>query len=115
MFDSRPPSPPRVRKGPGERLRAALHELCVGHGTVVSHREKSWASITFAGARHRIELAFEGAEAVAAGEQFIAALSDHEFAIPGQLVAEANVIAVDQRLDPPHMLVTCEILMLEDA
>ena len=67
MFDSRPPTPPRVRKGPGERLRTALAELCEGHGTIITHRDKSWASITFAGARHHIEFAFDGAEAVAAG------------------------------------------------
>ena len=68
-----------------------------GQATIVSHDEKSWASITFAGTRHRLELAFEGAEAVEAGELFIAFLPEHEFAIPGQLVADAAVTAVDHR------------------
>jgi hypothetical protein len=115
MFDSKPPAPPRVRKSTGERLREALVALAGGHGKIAAHREKSWASITFAGARHTLELVFDGASAVEAGEQFIAMLPDHEFAIPGQLVAEANVTAVDHRLQPPRMQITCELLLLEDA
>lgn len=115
MFDSIPPAPPRVRKGASERLREALVALAGGHARIATHREKSWASITFAGARHTLDLTFTGAEAVAAGEAFIAGLSDHEFAIPQQLVAEAYVAAVDHRLDPPHLAVTCEVLMLEEG
>ena len=97
-----------------ERLREALVALGGGHAQIATHREKNWASITFAGSRHTLELVFAGAEAVAAGEAFIAALPEHEFAIPRQLVAEASVVAVDHRLDPPHMAITCELLMLED-
>ena len=115
MFDSKPPAPPRVRKGPRERLRDALSALAGGQAQIASHREKSWASITFAGARHTLELAFAGAEAVTAGEAFIADLPEHEFAIPRQLVAEANVVAVDHELNPPHITVTCEVLMLEEG
>ena len=110
-----PPPPPRTRKSTGERLREALTDLAEGHGRVAAHREKSWASITFAGARHTLDLVFEGAQAVEAGERFIAELPNHEFAIPGQLVAEATVAAVDHQLDPPCMTVTCEVLLLEDA
>ena len=115
MFDSKPPSPPRVRKGTSERLQDALVALSGGRAQVAAHRENSWASITFAGARHQVELAFDGAEAVEAGEQLISLLPDHEFDIPGQLVAEATVTAVAHQLLPPRMQVTCEVLMLEDA
>lgn len=106
---------PRTRRSAGERIRAALLDLADGQAEVRAHRETSWASITFAGARHRVELAFGGADAVAAGEAFIAALPDHEFAIPGQLVADATVTAADHRLDPPSLAVTCEVLLLEDS
>ena len=115
MFDSKPPAPPRVRKGTSERLREALLALAGGHAQIAAHREKSWASITFAGARHTLELVFAGAEEVAAGEVFIADLPEHEFAIPRQLVAEATVVAVDHLLDPPRMTVTCEVLMLDEG
>jgi hypothetical protein len=118
MYSHQPLAPPplRTRRGPSERLREALVALADGRASIVHHSEKSWASITFAGARHRLELVFEGALAIEAGERFIAALPDHEFAIPGQLVAEATVTAVDHRLAPePRMAVTCEILLLADA
>ena len=115
MLASPPPPPPRVRKGTSERLREALVALSQGRAQVAVHREKSWASITFAGARHRVELVFDGAAAVEAGEQFIVLLPDHEFEIPGQLVAEATIAAVDHELEPPRMEITCELLLLEDA
>ena len=115
MSASPPPPPPRTRKSTGERLRESLTALTEGHGRVTAHREKSWASITFAGARHTLELVFEGAEAVEAGERFIAELPEHEFAIHGQLVAEATVAQVDHLLDPPRMAVTCEVLLLEEG
>ena len=115
MLERKTQAPPRARKSGSERLREALIALADGHARMSTHREKSWASITFAGARHHVELVFEGAVAVAAGERFIAELPDHEFAIPGQLVAEATVAEVDHRLDPPSMRITCELLLLEDA
>ena len=115
MRNDPPPSAPRVRKGHGERLRDAVLAMCAGKARVASHREQNWASITFAGARHRLELVFEGREQVDAGELLIAALPEHEFTIPGQLVAEATVSAVDHRLDPPRLEVTCELLLLENC
>jgi hypothetical protein len=107
--------PRPVRRGPGERLRDALADLAGGRATIVTHTEKSWASVTFAGAHHRLELEFTGAEAVEAGELFVAFLPEHEFAIPGQLVADAAVTEVDHRLDPPKMVVRCELLLLEEG
>ena len=105
----------RARREPRNRLREALLELAQGRAAILSHDEKSWASVTFAGARHRLVLVFEGVEAVQAGELFIAFLSEHEFAIPGQLVADAAVTAVDHRLDPPRMEVRCELLLLDEG
>ncbi len=61
-------------------------------------------------------LAFNGAAAIAAAEALIAALPDHEFAIPGQLVADASVVSVDQTALPePRMVVELELLLLEDS
>jgi len=107
--------PVRLRHEPRSRLREALLALAEGRATVHRHDETSWASITFAGARHRLQLVFEGSDAVEAGERFIAFLPEHEFEIPGQLVADAAVTAVDHRLRPPRMQVTCELLLLEEA
>ncbi|MHA6317036.1 hypothetical protein ACXYN8_05160 [Altererythrobacter sp. CAU 1778] len=116
----RPPvSVPRVRRQRrtvGDRVRLALAEFAGPKARFENHTESNWASITFAGTRHRVTLSFAGSEAIAAGEAMIDALPDHEFAIPGQLVAEAEVIEVDHRIAPePFMRVTCELLLLEDA
>ena len=106
----------KARRSVGERLREAILALAGGHGAVIDHSEKAWASITFAGSRHALRLRFEGADAVDAGEELVATLPDHEFGIPGQLVADAEVVAVVSALLPvPRMEVTCELLLLEDA
>ena len=108
--------PPRKhRTGTSGKLLAALADLARRKARVTHHREASWASITFAGTRHRIRMEFRGEEAIEAGECFIVFLSEHEFAIPGQLVADAAVIEVDHCLDPAVLTVTCELLLLEEG
>lgn len=115
--DLSPLHPPRpARRSTTDRLREALLALAEQRGEVLVHREKPWASITFAGTRHTLSLRFAGPEAVAAGERFVAALPEHEFAIPGQLVADATVSEVEHRPLPEQLLVvTCELLLLEDT
>ncbi|KUO53105.1 MAG: hypothetical protein APF78_04785 [Sphingomonadales bacterium BRH_c3] len=104
------------RRTTGDRLHEAVLMLAEAQASLLSHTETPWASITFSGSRHEIMLIFEGPEAVAAGERFIAALPDHEFAIPGQLVADATVSHVDHQLMPgPRMMVTAVLLLLEEA
>lgn len=105
-----------TRRGPAEKLRTALSALAAGKAQVLRHSEQAWASITFSGARHCVELAFEGIEAAKAGEKFIAELPDHEFAIPGQLVADAAILSVDHTMLPDvRLVVKAELLLLQDA
>lgn len=113
--DLQPSAVRKARRTPGDRLIEALLELAAGKARIVRHSERNWASITFAGTRHRVELLFEGAAAIEAGECFIAFLPEHEFAIAGQLVADAAVTDVDHRLEPPRLAVTCELLLLEET
>jgi len=118
LFDpiASPPSPRPPRRGPWTHLRAALLDLAESRAELLSHGETPWASITFSGTRHRVELLFRGAEAVEAGECFIAFLPEHEFAIPGQLVADAAVTDVAHRLLPePELRLTAELLLLDEA
>lgn len=105
----------RRRRSTAERLLEALAGLAQGKATVLSHAESAWASVTFAGTRHRVALEFRGAEAVEAGECFIAFLPEHEFTLPGQLVADAAVVEVDHQLEPPVMRVTAELLLLDEG
>ncbi len=109
------PAKPVRRRTPSERLLEALQELAGNKAQLIHHTERSWASITFAGTRHKVQLAFEGKDAIDAGECFIAFLPEHEFTIPGQLVADAAIVAVDHQATPPRMVVTCELLMLEEG
>ena len=106
----------RGRRGSWHALVSAVMRLAGGKAVLLRHAEKPWASVTFAGARHTIALTFAGAEAIEAAERFIATLPDHEFTIPGQLVAEAVVTAVDHTMLPePRMTVEVELLLLEEA
>jgi len=115
-FPAPSPAPTkRRRRTSGERLIEALAALAQGKGTLIRHSESSWASITFAGTHHRVELLFDGTDSVEAGEGFIAFLPEHEFALPGQLVADAAVVEVDHVAQPPRMTVVCELLLLEEG
>lgn len=106
---------PRTRR-PWLPLLSALLELGCGKGELVRHSEQPWASVTFSGSRHRVRLAFTGAVAVAAGEELIDALPEHEFAIAGQLVADAAVVAVEHAALPePRLEIEAELLLLEEV
>ena len=90
--------------------------LAGGQGRVVEHRERGWASITFAGTRHSLRIVFDTPEAIEGGEALIAELPDHEFTLPGKLVADATIAAVDHILEPaPTLTVICELLVLDDG
>ena len=115
------PHPMRARKTTADRLREALIKLtrisfpgqCL---KCLKHEESAWSSITFSGTRHEVTLVFEGAEAVAKGEEFMEALPEHEFTIPGQLVADASIREVDHRFGMHERLqVTAVLLLLEET
>lgn len=103
-----------ARLGRRDRVVEAVMALADGHGGVTEHRAKNWASITFQGQRHKLVMDFEGVAAVEAGEVLIARLPDHEFEIPGQLVADAVITAVEHVASMPALIVHAEILVLEE-
>lgn len=112
------PSPRRYRprRTVGDRVELAVLTLAAGRAQLLSHEERPWASITFSGSRHELALDFGGAEAVEAGETFIADLPDYEFTIPGQLVAEATITKTDHSFLPePRLVVTAVLLLLEES
>lgn len=106
----------RRGRSPGDRLRDALLALAAGRAQMLLHEELPWASITFSGVRHRFILLLSGDEAVAAGENLIAELAEHEFTLPGHFAADAAVTQVEHRLLPsPRLVVECEVLLLADG
>ena len=109
------PATSRGSRGPWAQLLAQILRLGEGHGQFFAHTERPWASATFSGSRHTIALEFTGPEAAEAGERLIAALPDHEFDIPGHLVADACAAEVRHALLPEEVLkITLEVLLLED-
>lgn len=101
---------------PWVQLLSSLLALAQGKAELLRHSERAWASATFSGTRHTIVLAFAGADAVLAGEDFIACLPEHEFAIPGQLVADAAIVSAEHTILPePRLVVEAELLLLDDA
>jgi len=114
-IDLSAPRPARRRR-PWIALLNAVLDLAGGRAELLRHEERPWASITFAGARHTVVLTYRGLDAVTEGESFIAALPEHEFTIPGQLVAEAAIVSVEHALLPaPALTVEIELLLLEEA
>ena len=95
-------------------LRRALVALADGHGELVTHTERSWASVTFTGARHTLRYRYSGEAAVAAAERMIDALPEHEFTLPGVLVADAQVTSVEIAIVDRVATVDMELLLLED-
>lgn len=105
-----------TRRTPWMQLLSALLDLGQGQAELLRHSERAWASVTFTGTRHSVVLAFSGVDAVEAGETLIAILPEHEFAIPGQLVADAAVVRVEHTALPqPRLEVELEVLMLDEV
>ena len=105
-----------IRRGPVGRLRDALLRLAEYQAQLLAQNDEPWASVTYTGARHSFTLLFAGDDGVDAGERFVATLPEHEFTIPGHLVADAEVVEVEHRIVPsPRLIVHCEVLMLEES
>lgn len=110
------PRTTRPRLTSGERLVRAVTELAGPHAQLERHAEVPWASVTFSGARHTVVMRFTGWEACDDAERIIATLPEHDFTIPGVLVADATVAGISQDLLPqPVMVIELELLLLDDC
>jgi hypothetical protein len=100
---------------PSLRLLEAVLVLAGERAELMCHAETPWASATFSGTRHSFTLSFGGIEGVAAAEEFIATLPEHEFTLSGRLVADAGISEVTHTTLPqPAMVVEADILLLND-
>ena len=97
------------------RVVRALLDLGGPDCELCQHTEHDWASATFVGSRHTVTLRFTGYAGLTAAEDFMIALPDHEFTLPGQIVADATILAVDEQYLPrPRLTLTCDLLLVED-
>ena len=102
FFDKLPPRPKRTL---AQSLRWELLKLADGCADFTDHVETGWASVTFEGTRHVIRMTIS--DPVALG-RFLSELPEHQFHIPGQLVAD-----VSARCDGGEVVVT--IIALREA
>ena len=78
-------------------------------------RSRSWASATFAGARHELTFRIEGEGADAAAELFLATLTEAEFELRNHILADIALVA-DERPDGGNRVrISLEALTVEDA
>ena len=103
-----------VRRADAHRLLVRALQARAGAGaTIGASRSEAWASATFRGARHAINLHLAGEEATARGAQLAEALDGIEFDLPGHLVADIHVRS--RIADADGVTLEIEALTVEDA
>lgn len=79
---------------------------------------RSWASVTFTGARHALVLRLDGAGADEAASAFLADLDAAEFRLRGHVLADIALVRQERTTGPaglPQMRLTLEALTVEDG
>ncbi len=77
-------------------------------------RSRSWASATFAGARHELSFRIEGSGALRAADGFLATLGDAKFDLRGHILADIALVS-DARVDGEDAVrISLEALTVED-
>lgn len=104
----------------GEAIAAALREGVTfetfrGRVEAKLLAQTEWASVTFAGARHRLLVVLSGDGAVGAAADLLAALPELEFDIPGHIVADVALAAEERRDGGDHAALELEVLTIEDC
>jgi len=76
-------------------------------------RSRSWASVTFTGARHEAAIRIEGQGAKAAADRFLDGLGDAEFNLKQHILADIALISDERRDDEDAVLLQLEALTVE--
>jgi hypothetical protein len=97
-------------------LRALLDRAGVTRDRILLTDVSStdWQSLTFIGERHRIELRVPGAGSAMLAERLCGGLEEAEFDIPGQIVADINLVGGARRAADGAMLITIEALTIAE-
>jgi hypothetical protein len=100
----------------GAELKRALRLWFTGLGAGVvfeSVASRHWASITFAGERHRLIFCLPGPGAQAAVDAFLDGLEDRDFALRGHILADIEAAGIQRDADGQIRL-TLEALTVEN-
>ncbi len=105
------------RRDPHGRLMSCIVQIA-GEGAVIdAASSRPWASATFNGSRHSIDLRFDAPDAHARAASLAETLPEADFAIPGFIVADLAVDAQDQGRGEdgrPWALLRLSALVIED-
>lgn len=93
-------------------IRLAFPNLCL---TVEELRSRSWASATFAGARHELSFRLEGDGAAGAAEAFLGTLTAAEFDLRGHVLADIALVSEARSDDGNLVRISLEALTVEDS
>ncbi|HEX8191922.1 MAG TPA: hypothetical protein VF552_03400 [Allosphingosinicella sp.] len=85
-----------------------------GHFRVDELTSRSWASVTFTGARHRIAFSLEGEGAAAAADAFVAGLPEAEFDLRGHILADVALAGDERCAAGERVRLRIEALTVED-
>jgi hypothetical protein len=98
---------------------ALLRELSVNFAglelTIEEIRSRSWASVTFAGARHELVFRIGGEGAAAAADDFIRHLEAREFDLRGHIMADIALQSEERRDGENWVRISLEALTVEDG
>ena len=83
--------------------------------TLEEVRSRSWASATFAGARHELSFRIEGQGAAAAADAFLAHLEAAEFDLRGHILADIALVSDERRDGEDAVRISLEALTVEDG
>ena len=97
-------------------LRALLARAGVDRDRILlsEFRSTDWQSLTFMGERHEMELRVPGPNAAALVARLTADLTDAEFAIPGQIVADIGLERPPSRNPDGSFSLFIEALTISD-
>lgn len=100
---------------PNADVAAELMRLADGHGRLLWHHSKQWASANLAGSRDELCLEYIGAEAMAAGTALADQLAELPFRLAGRIVADAT-LGFNRRLQKPmpRFVAVFELLLVKD-
>jgi hypothetical protein len=107
----------RERSSPHARLLRCLLHLAGPAARVESASCRPWASATFQGSRHLVELRFGGAAAHAGATAMAERTPDADFSIPGHIVADVSIDGMELVRDDtscPTALLRLSALTVED-
>lgn len=77
-------------------------------------RSRSWASATFAGARHELTFRIAGEGAAEAADEFISHLEAREFELHGHIMADIALVSEEREDGGNSVRISLEALTVED-